>query len=418
MADFSTSAMFEIEVDKSSLKSAKSEIEKGLSDPEVSTTASGAGAGRTGSMTSSITGGAIGSGLSSSMGDGFSMLAEFAEERNELLDDIKDAIEQSGGIGGGPMFGVGRGIGSMAIPGALIALAGGGATAGGQKIVNEGVAAVDERSGEIQDKRFELATDGDLGERIGSNILRVLDPTGLGQSLGESAYRELSSIGGELQSQLDSLNWPSLPSLTWPSKPNWFDSWSWPEPSALTSWSWPEPAALTSWSWPEPGNLLSWDWPSPSDLLSWDWPSFPDINIPDPQLKIPEPPQWVQRLLDWAGEEVQNATGSQNSQGASGSSGPVDPEAQRQLRNRDPGSGASGGGGKQTRRTGRLREGSSSSDSSNKSTTRRPRVNITNDVTVDGVSAKELDRALDQAKREAVQEATRQLNKQIRRLQR
>lgn len=125
MSEFSTTAFVDIQVEEKSLRSSRKTVEEALGEIEVSTTASG---GAMPSNRGTSTSGAMMSGGNSGRGSGqqWSEHIDLNERRNELLDDIKDSVDDGnfdrasrmGKMGGGLALG-GIALGASALSNVL-----------------------------------------------------------------------------------------------------------------------------------------------------------------------------------------------------------------------------------------------------------------------------------------------------------
>lgn len=241
-----------------------------------------------------------GGGMPGAGGGGGTGTAEFTdldEERNELLDDILEELEASGGRGpgeGGGMGGAGAGLG-----GRLLGGMGSGSALGIAGLLGAGIVGAtriaDRDAAERQESRAGDILFGDIGERLKSSLATMEDPLGLGDGfapiienidwskfgtmMGNSILTKLEDLTttgrlmgeflmDEIRSSMPNLEWPDLPSLT-----------------------------------------------------GLEWPELPSLGI-----DWPEPPGWAKRLFDI--EDTETNTG--------GGGEPPSDEARQMLNRRDP----------------------------------------------------------------------------------
>lgn len=232
MADFSTSVDLELEVSSRSLRSARSTIEQELGDIEIGVTAGGgAGAGRQQGQLAGIL-------------DANRRQFELAEQRNDLLDEIKDSLDGGGGVGGsnGLFGGVlggrisGSGVTSGAVGGLASRLSLGGAAgafASGGLTSILGATAVGVGGGALAGQALK-----DLGVALG---LR-------GEEMSETTISDRRRRAARGEAEIATFEWPELPALEWPELPALESEVRWPAyPDLSTNVQWPElPRGLES----------------------------------------------------------------------------------------------------------------------------------------------------------------------------
>jgi len=325
--EFTTGASITATLDEGSLRDARDTLEDELASDPITVDVSQNGGGR--AMTDG------GRGMSA-LRETTESLVTYAEERNDILGQMLEAVETQafetaqGGGGGGPLEALGLSklagsAGGAAGGGGLLAGVGKALSGAGGKV--PGIGGGTGIGTPVVAPQIAQSLD-DLGRTLGGGDGGILPDAlsldggggggGGGSGIPSGGQVPTTMLGPspqQLQSFTESMESFEFPEFSWPDVPDPFaglntDNWpDAPDPlAALEPDNWPDPpdplAALKPDNWPDPpdplGALGPDNWPDPPDPLQGiQWPDPPDVfgglEWPDPPdpfagFEWPQPP--------------------------------------------------------------------------------------------------------------------------------